>query len=119
MKEKLERLLENSYSPYSHFRVASIAVMKDGKILELATSDELYNNPLHPYTISLLSASPLTDLYKERERKRIDYDPKNHKYPEGMPTGLFEMVPGHWVYCSVPEIPQYKELATRVSAVAN
>lgn len=31
MKEKLERLLENSYSPYSHFRVASIAVMKDGK----------------------------------------------------------------------------------------
>jgi cytidine deaminase len=31
MKEKLERLLENSYSPYSHFRVASIAVKKDGK----------------------------------------------------------------------------------------
>lgn len=31
MKEKLLKLLENSYSPYSHFRVASIAVMKDGK----------------------------------------------------------------------------------------
>lgn len=31
MKEKLERLLDNSYSPYSHFRVSSIAVMKDGK----------------------------------------------------------------------------------------
>lgn len=31
MKEKLIKLLENSYSPYSHFRVAAIAVMKDGK----------------------------------------------------------------------------------------
>lgn len=31
MKEKLLKLLENSYSPYSHFRVASIAVMKDGR----------------------------------------------------------------------------------------
>ena len=31
MKEKLLKLLENSYSPYSHFRVASIAIMKDGK----------------------------------------------------------------------------------------
>ena len=31
MKEKLERLLDNSYSPYSHFRVSSIEVMKDGQ----------------------------------------------------------------------------------------
>ena len=31
MKEKLKNLLENSYSPYSEFRVASIAIMKDGK----------------------------------------------------------------------------------------
>ncbi len=34
MKERLNRLLENSYSPYSHFRVAAIAVMKDGNSFE-------------------------------------------------------------------------------------
>lgn len=88
-----------------------IAVMKDGKILELASSEELYNHPLHPYTVSLLSASPLTDLHKERERRRIDYDPSTHKYPEGTPTGMFEITPEHWVYCSVQEVAQYKEKA--------
>ncbi len=34
MKERLNRLLENSYSPYSHFRVAAIVVMKDGQSFE-------------------------------------------------------------------------------------
>ncbi|MDU2065541.1 MAG: ATP-binding cassette domain-containing protein [Sporomusaceae bacterium] len=86
-----------------------IAVMKDGKILELATADELYNHPLHPYTISLLSASPLTDLYKEKQRKRVDYDPATHRYPEGTPAGMFEVSPGHWIYCSEEETEKYKQ----------
>lgn len=85
-----------------------IAVMKDGKILELADSDELYNSPLHPYTISLLSASPLTDLQKERQRKRIDYDTATHTYPEGVIAKMHEVAPGHWVYCSDAEVEQYK-----------
>lgn len=88
-----------------------IAVMKDGKILELASADELYRCPLHPYTISLLSASPLTDLNKEKQRKRVDYDPSIHKYPEGTPAGLFEVAPGHWIYCSEDEVFRYKQQA--------
>lgn len=87
-----------------------IAVMKDGKILELGIADELYNYPMHPYTISLLSASPLTDLQQERQRKRIDYDTSTHKYPEGVIAKLTEIGPGHFVYCSEEEVPLYKEM---------
>lgn len=87
-----------------------IGVMKDGKLLEIAESEELYNCPLHPYTISLLSASPLTDLRAERKRKRIDYDPSTHRYPEGTTTALYMVGPGHYVYCSLEESEKYRAL---------
>lgn len=96
-----------------------IAVMKDGKILEMADSDELYARPLHPYTISLLSASPLTDLHKEKQRRRVDYDPSTHKYPEETVVGMHEVSPGHWIYCSEQEVPQYEQKAFSRLRVAN
>lgn len=86
-----------------------IAVMKDGKILELAKTEDLYGCPLHPYTISLLSASPLTDLYKEKKRKRIDYDPAKHKYAKDKVVGMFEISKDHWVYCAKDEVEDYKK----------
>lgn len=86
-----------------------IGVMKDGKILELAPANELYSHPLHPYTISLLSASPLTDLMQERKRQRIDYDPSSHRYPEGSHPAMHEITPGHFVYCLEEEIHTYKQ----------
>jgi oligopeptide/dipeptide ABC transporter ATP-binding protein len=51
-----------------------VAVMYLGHIMEYAPADELYDDPLHPYTLALLSASPVPEPDKRRELKALSGD---------------------------------------------
>lgn len=88
-----------------------IGVMYYGKMVELADSDELFLNPMHPYTKSLLSAIPLPDPNYEKARRRITYNPlAAHDYSVDKPS-FRELKPGHFVMCNDAEYDQYmKEL---------
>lgn len=86
-----------------------IGVMYYGKLVELASAEELFLNPLHPYTRSLLSAVPLPDPRYEKKRQRIIYKPwEVHNY-ENNPPELFEIKEGHFILANDEEIAEYKK----------
>ena len=86
-----------------------IAVMYFGKIVELATSDELFAHPCHPYTRSLLSSIPLPDPITEKNRTRVTYNPVlAHNYSVEGPE-MKEVFPGHFVLCNTEECDKYRE----------
>lgn len=95
-----------------------VGVMYLGNMMELAPADELYDSPLHPYTVALLSAIPIADPEVQRERKRVvlegevpsPINPKdNCPFVERCPKAkdechkskpkLKEIKPGHFVAC--------------------
>ena len=86
-----------------------IGVMYFGKMVELASSEELFANPCHPYTQALLSAIPLPDPHSERRRTKITYDPAVHQYDESNQPSYHEITPGHSVYCSDREFEELKK----------
>lgn len=95
-------------------------VMYLGKIVELAEADEIFINPLHPYTQALLSAVPIPDPKKERKRQRIiltgdvpspAHPPTGCNFNPRCPVAIDickvedpewrEISSGHWVACHV------------------
>ena len=90
-----------------------IGVIYKGKIVEIATSDELFNYPLHPYTRSLISAIPLPDPQLEKHKVLYTYDPSVHNYAEGEEPELVNIGHEHYVYGSAAEIAGYKAVRER------
>ncbi|HGZ6707726.1 TPA: ABC transporter ATP-binding protein [Staphylococcus aureus] len=83
-----------------------IAVMHFGKIVEIGPAEEIYQNPLHDYTKSLLSAIPQPDPESERIRKRFSYihDEANNHLRQ-----LHEIRPQHFVFSTEEEAAQLRE----------
>ncbi|MFA9494174.1 ATP-binding cassette domain-containing protein [Streptococcus sp. E17BB] len=84
-----------------------IAVIHKGVIVEVAETEELFNNPIHPYTQSLLSAVPIPDPILERQKELIVYDPDMHDYSADKPE-MVEIKPGHYVWGNKAEIADYR-----------
>ncbi len=97
-----------------------VAVMYLGKMVELATREELYRKPLHPYTIALMSAIPVPNPRLKRERTILKGDvpsplnpPKGCRFHPRCPVAMEicsqeepqfkELLPDHWVACWVAE----------------
>ena len=86
-----------------------IGVMYFGHLVEVANGEDLYKNPLHPYTKALLSAIPEPNPITERQRVRVDYVPdRDHDYSNEKPS-MVEVEPEHFVYCSPSELAKYRE----------
>jgi len=79
-----------------------------GKLVEVGPANAIYNNPLHEYTKSLLSAIPLPDPESERTRIRKTYNPDIHAYTADDVLELREVAPDHYVYCSPKEYETLK-----------
>ena len=82
-----------------------IAVIHKGRIVELAEAEELTVHAIHPYTRSLLSAIPMPDPRRERQKKLLVYDPAMHDYSREAPQWR-ELRPEHFVLCSAAEAEQ-------------
>ena len=72
-----------------------IGMMYRGRMVELATAEALYEQPLHPYTQSLLSAIPLPDPDQDRQRQRIVYQPSQAELEA--PHDWVQAQEQHWV----------------------
>ena len=83
-----------------------IAVIHKGRIVELAGAEELTAHAIHPYTRSLLSAIPMPDPRRERQKKLLVYDPAMHDYSREAPQWR-ELRPEHFVLCSAAEAEQW------------
>lgn len=85
-----------------------IAVIHLGRIVELAETNELFLNPLHPYTQSLLGAVPIPDPQIEKAKVVKPYSLDSHHYDEDKPA-FHEIKPGHFVWANNAELNEYRK----------
>ncbi|ASP28015.1 oligopeptide ABC transporter ATP-binding protein [Spiroplasma corruscae] len=86
-----------------------IAVIYRGQIVELADAEELFNNPLHPYTRALLSAIPIPEPDLSNETKLLTYEPENEHVDYLFDLPYFkEVKEGHFIWANKREIRKIK-----------
>lgn len=86
-----------------------IAVIHKGVLVELAQTEKLFAHPLHPYTRALLSAIPLPDPAREKNKKLEVYDPTQHDYSVDKPSWV-EIEEGHMIWGNQKELSRYREM---------
>lgn len=86
-----------------------VAVMNAGRIVEMSSANRIYENPVHDYTRSLLSAIPVPNPRVEKKRQRIFYDKAAHQYDQGDNPELREIEDGHFVLMSDREWEAYRK----------
>ena len=86
-----------------------IAVIHKGVLVELAETEKLFAHPLHPYTRALLSAIPLPDPAREKNKVLEVYDPTQHDYTVDKPQWV-EIEEGHMVWGNEKELKKYREM---------
>jgi len=89
-----------------------LAVIHKGKIVELAETEKIFRNPLHPYTRALLSAIPIPDPRAEKNKVLEIYDPSIHDYSNNPPKWV-EIEEGHFVLGNDKELEEYKKILER------
>lgn len=83
-----------------------VAVIHEGRIVEMAETEKLYQHPLHPYTRALFSAIPLPDPRLEKKKKLEFYDPSIHNYHKEPPKWV-EIEPEHYILANDRELEGY------------
>ena len=86
-----------------------IAVIHNGRIVEVAPSDVLFKYPLHPYTHSLLQAVPMPDPEIEKAKELVIYDESSRDLSGPKPL-LQEIRPGHFVFMNDRERAEYEKV---------
>ena len=89
-----------------------IAVLHKGVMVELSDCEKLFRHPLHPYTRALLSAVPMPDPRREKEKEIQVYDPSMHDYSVDKPQWV-EIEEGHFVRGNAPELEKYREMLAK------
>lgn len=114
LMNKLKNEKELTYLFIAHdlsvvrFIADRIAVIHLGRIVEIAETEELFAYPLHPYTISLLSAVPMPDPIIEKQREPIVYSDATQE-KTGPDYAMREIRPGHYVYCTPEQEQAYRD----------
>lgn len=95
-----------------------IAVIHNGRIVEVAPTEVLFKYPLHPYTISLLQAVPMPDPIIEKKKELVIYDDSGRDLSGPKPK-LTEIRPGHYVFMNDRERQEYEVKLQAMEKKAN